>query len=117
MSAELLRRAAAKMRENAQAATPSPWGRASTDGQGVAVHHGSHDTVCLYTDRPDAIHIASWHPAVALAVADWLDSAYRDWEFSENSLGAMSVRAMSGRKNDPDPYALAVARAYLGEQA
>jgi hypothetical protein len=75
VSAETLRRAAALMRERADAnlITPSPWGFAGVSGQGFAVHHGEHDTVALYANRPDADHIASWHPAVALAVADWLE--------------------------------------------
>jgi hypothetical protein len=54
--------------------------------------------VCDAESAGHAAHIASWHPAVALAVADWLESAARDAE-------------MIG----PDPAALAVARAFLGE--
>lgn len=50
MSADLLRRAAAKIRRNAQAATPGPW------------------------DRP----LALWSPDVALLVADYLDSFNED---------------------------------------
>ena len=48
-------------------------------------------------------HIASWHPAVALAVADWLD---------------LMARAMVGTSYGALPFedaAVAVARAYLGE--
>ena len=30
--------------------------------------------MALYCDRDNAAHIASWHPAVALAVADVLDA-------------------------------------------
>jgi hypothetical protein len=55
--------------------------------------------------RFDAEHIASWHPAVALAVADWLDlianwrgpDGERRWDQSDSC----------------DFAALAVARAYL----
>lgn len=46
---DLLRRAAALMRERAQAATPGPQHRA------------------------DAEHIAALHPIIALYAADWLD--------------------------------------------
>jgi hypothetical protein len=52
----------------------------------------------------DAEHIASWHPAVALAVADWLDK-----------LADFCAEA----KPDPASHwiapALKIARAYLGE--
>ncbi len=54
--------------------------------------------VCDAESEEHAAHIASWHPAVALAVADWLESAARDAE----EIG-------------PDPAALAVARTFLGE--
>jgi hypothetical protein len=116
MSAELLRRAAAKMRETANAATSSPWGRASTDGQGVAVHHGAHDTVCLYADRPDAEHIVSWHPDVALAVADLLDNAAEDQELLAvyGELGPVHdtiMRRLAHQK------AVHLARVYLGDDA
>lgn len=46
-------------------------------------------------------HVASWHPAVALAVADWLDDA-------------ATLADETGRI---DRHALAVARAYIGESA
>ena len=55
--------------------------------------------------RPyEAEHIASWHPLVALAVADWLDAAA---ERAERP-GALALHSLS-------PGPLAVARAYLGE--
>lgn len=50
---------------------------------------------------PLAEHIASWHPAVAFAVADWLDVTARD-------VGTSSLAYHR---------ALAVARAYLGDAA
>ena len=60
----------------------------------------------------DMRHIASWHPAVALAVADWLDAVAEAWPISEPDYG-LSVRAEAvGHRQ-----ALAVARAYLGEPA
>ncbi len=63
-------------------------------------------------DLPDeavAEHIASWHPAVALAVADWLED---EADF------AVRVKTDYGDDNGdiPAPLALAVAGAYLGEQ-
>lgn len=148
MSAEILRRAAAKMREQAEAATPGPWrtgdnqhiagvgnpdgtcascfhgeptwvGERDINGQAMLAHvhegqtwweHGIYAErpdghICVvndtdeygYMDDADAAHIAGMHPAVALAVADLLTVASVDWP--EN------------------PEAIAVARAYLGEEA
>lgn len=82
----LLREAAAKMRERAEAASVGPWryddwAYGSEVGCGVAApnHPQSDDTSTVILASfgedgvSDAEHIASWHPAVALAVADWLD--------------------------------------------
>ena len=65
----------------------------------VATCHGSIDV----GNAANAEHIASWHPAVALAVADWLDA----------DAGVME-------RHDLDvaiSKAYAVARAYLGRGA
>lgn len=121
MSAGLLREAAAKMRERAEAATPGPW-RALSETSGamswdVEVVAGD-DRLCTFdpSDYPDGIqdvapeddaeHIASWHPDVALAVADWLDLAARRAEVAEG-LG-------DGVWMQIDRAAVTVARAYLG---
>ena len=114
MSAEVLRRAAREMRERAEAATWTnmPWdvdeiGAVWTqedDGQPVPISSQSTDE--------DAAHIASWHPAVALAVADLIDELLR----------GLSV---FGELSDDDPQwskstassVLSLARAYLGEQS
>ncbi len=113
--AETLREAARLMRERAQAATPGPWvarhhpgllvgyaqGPSPRDENGFSQEHmgrvlpGYGGTVYPW----DAAHIASWHPAVALAVADWLEVTARD-------VGTSSLSFHS---------AIAVARAYLGE--
>lgn len=52
-----------------------------------------------------AEHIASWHPDVALAVADCLDAAARVWPPDPHE----------PREGCPDCSWLAVARAFLGE--
>ena len=108
MSAETLRRAASLMRERAEEATEGPWTTWADPKPGIdkaavetAWTRGDPDDggslVTDWCDLPDAEHIASWHPAVALAVADWLDAtAARIEEIHE---------------------ALTVARAYLGESA
>ena len=109
-AAETLRRAAALMRERAEAATSGPWlaDRVHSGGvMGVAVTapveltaDGSIIGVTDIVVPADGHHIASWHPAVALAVADWLDEA-------------ADVADMNGFIESD--AALAVARAYLGE--
>jgi hypothetical protein len=90
VSAEILREAAALMRERATHPdiSASPWA-ASPHGD---VHDGGYLWVCDSQSGETAEHIASWHPAVALAVADMLEDTSR-------------------RK------ALAVARAYLGRDS
>lgn len=118
MSAETLRQAAALMRERAEAASPSPWftepntmaGRVwvamtrtwwpKADAEPIfQVRHEEN-----YKQREhDAAHIASWHPTVVLAVADWLD----------NYASVME-------RDHPIAFAdqaLIVARAYLGSAA
>lgn len=112
MTAEILRRAAALMRERAEAAQPSPWvafraratnplDRAPVIGvtRDLAVDY---DTDLFATQKcraEDAEHIASWHPAVALAVADWLEQVAEDGPF------------LTAQVKDK---AATVARAYLG---
>jgi hypothetical protein len=120
--AETIRHAAKLMRERAEAATPSPWcweatGDKDSSWAAGLVHdedgnpltgeidkgEGSIiDGVCESIDgNPgDGAHIASWHPGVALAVADWLDEA------------AGAYEAFAGAAPG---HSLKVARAYLGE--
>jgi len=106
MSADLLREAAALMRARAEAATPGPWGYVSkwttaTTALTRITKKGA--TVAEVRDGGDGImtlhHLSYWHPAVALAVADWLDNVSEHAE-----------RYNDGLTRD----ALAVARAYLG---
>lgn len=60
----------------------------------------------------DLDHLASWHPAVALAVADWLDAEALDAEGRERS---GRDRTNCDVEVYISPLVLAVARAYLGE--
>ena len=108
MSAETLRRAASLMRERAEAASPSPWVDTvwpkeipGVYSQAIEDTRGFDPEIARTLDKPDAEHIASWHPAVALAVADWLDVTARDVGTSTLAFHA----------------AIAVARAYLGADA
>jgi hypothetical protein len=94
MSAEVLRQAARLMRENATTteAMGDPW----YDAEALVAETDD------YIGAEEAAHIASWPPAVALAVADWLDTTADN----ESRFGA-AIRMGHGD-------ALAVARAYLG---
>lgn len=63
----------------------------------------------------DRAHIASWHPAVALAVADWLEEAadHLDVDLSDESLDICPT-AREGAECSVVGQAVTVARAYLG---
>ena len=101
---EPLGEAARLMRERAAAATPSPW--KATDNNCIEAPCGFRGRVAAsvgayesgWPSVADAQHIASWHPTVALAVADWLDT------------GANPYSCV-----DREPM-FRVARAYLGSQ-
>ena len=125
MSAETLRRAAALMRENAEAATPGPWSAEAVgsegfhvfapDGSRAPMRGRARPAACTWQDweqsEADAEHIASWHPNVALPVADLLDHAAARAESKIEHGG--KVGPVWSHERD----ALAVARAYLGEDA
>lgn len=118
MSADLLRRAAALMRERAEAATMGTWRVVPINGdkradirtepelgydyRGTAVATAA-DSEFGAVPMRDAVYIASLHPAVALALAFALDEE-------------------AGTNFDPPELIdqsplVAVARAYLGEDA
>lgn len=121
---ELLREAARLMRERAEASlafvtAENQWwqppglrdafrGLLLTDGEDDVP--GTHE---------DAEHIASWHPAVALAVANWLDRMAGAQDGLEE---AREARKLVGGPpvllHHPTwDQALTVARAYLGREA
>jgi fermentation-respiration switch protein FrsA (DUF1100 family) len=100
--ADILRPAAALMRERAEATMEedtgldeNSWYRIE-DAEPTAIR--TKWWAFAQANEADADHIASWHPTVALAVADWLDAQAR---------GSIT----------PSWHALMVARAYLGEEA
>lgn len=97
MSAEVLRRASALMRERAEA-IEIPWHPHSDEDlpERSTPQDFMHD-MQGYLGGAWGDHAGSWHPAVALAVADWLT-----W--------CAQYDAFNGR-------ALTVARTYLGEQS
>lgn len=113
MSAEILRRAAALMRERATAATPGPWQATEDVDTGERLVWDARKTELAQVAEwssglGNPHHIASWHPAVALAVADWLERQQEHMEAigytGEGGVGSMLSAAH------------AVARAYLGAQ-
>jgi len=129
VSAEILRRAAALMRSRAEGATPGPWSY-SDEAVWAAPGFGQ---ICGMGLAGNGVHIASWHPAVALAVADWLEAEAAALQAMAAFSGVaatveheVNIRgaALTIRKHDKGRVsleadtsvpALAVARAYLGE--
>jgi len=120
MSAETLRRAASLMRERVADATPGPW-LAFRANKGLhAVYGVTTDTATDYESDvsvgikvEDAEHIASWHPAVALAVANWLEDAAENLEMQ--APGGDLRKNWDMRVHIAGDRALAVACAYLGD--
>jgi hypothetical protein len=108
MTADLLRRAAAKLREHAAATTFGAEGwvvdlkdsEVTTNDGGMMIA----DTMELAGGRPDASYIALMHPPVALALADWLDDAADRTGIPEYPSYGLPEKAM------------AVARAVLREE-
>ena len=110
---DLLRRAATKARETAQAATPWPW---VPERKGVL---DGGDIEFVEATRRDAPHIALWHPGVALAVAEWLDNcaaaASEWWNSAPPGAAARDPELHQESFASMYHYPLAVARALLGE--
>jgi hypothetical protein len=116
VSAQELRDAAAAMRERAQAATASEWFPIQAPGRTVSddgdwIVDSVPAFVCsthIWDERgkADAEHIAAWHPAVALAVADWLESTANDVEHVHDPIYNLTSTTVA--------RALKAARAYLG---
>lgn len=121
---ELIREAARLIRQRAEAATnraPLPWRQTISDsesptGVGICEDHRQAEPMwpcenCWAIEtwsEPVAEHIASWHPGVALLVADWLDVAADLWEPPKQT-------KYYSRRTASQLAALAMARAYLGK--
>lgn len=124
---EILRAAAARMRELAEGATPGPWASTRCHHQESGYEHSviSADPFGQFADtgesmvpEEDARHIAAWHPTVALAVADFLDAEHAATADRQRRINEIA------RKNGwdaPDafvsPPALKLARAFFGLDA
>ena len=108
--AEIIRRAAALMRERAEGCETRGWHwealgekrypqRISADGNLSVIA----ETFIDPAHRPyEAEHIAAWSPPAVLAVAEWLDDAAEAYDGFPGSVPGHSLR---------------VALAYLGEAA
>lgn len=107
-------RAAAKLlREQAKAATPGPWHVDEVGDFGdksatleIARWRGYTNTVNFGEDRATTDYIATMHPSVGLALADWLDEVTK-------KIGKPGHREWHGN----EAAALTVARAILGDTA
>jgi len=115
MSSELLRRAAAKLREHANAASPGPW---TIDGDIQAVK-ASNGVTIAYDDEgemDDGRYIALMHPPVALALAELLDHLADDLSDAGNRV---EVGGLARNEYDTIRFdwtaALLLARAILRE--
>ena len=143
MSTDLLRRAAAKLREHAEAATPGPWEHVdhgppagSFKGCGQVITMGAEvfggdiagPTGDLYprggySPLDDMALIALMGPPVALALADWLDSTEAEYLEYVDATGHCDLCGLN--VDPPRPtgercltwvQAIAVARAVLREE-
>lgn len=116
MSGETLRRAAVLMRSRVASTNDGPWVQNGFEYDDVAdsftydisQEEDPTHSFAYAEDRDTADYIASWHPAVALAVADSLDQAAAIVEEADNGPLQMAMGAIC------EPL-VAVARAYLGE--
>ena len=100
MTADRLREAARVLREDATAAThgaPGPWRTwITSDRKWTIVDSNSHGTLApaRCVDDDVATYIATMHPGVGLALADWLDTAANNAE--RNGWMAGYTEAMRG---------------------
>ena len=119
MSAQALRKAAALMRRRARGATGgAEWWDSIPAGVGTGRVFCGQEIIAKTHEHPEgcqhnAEHIASWHPGVALAVADWLDNAAEDAEMQAPDGDLRSQWDM--RIHIATRFALGVANAYIGE--
>lgn len=124
---ETLRAAAGLLRARAEVATPGPWRYVNREPCGSTIEYAvvqdSMDTLvadCGVTEDEwatgDAHYIATMHPGVAAALADWLDAEAAGWDLM--SAAERVTVALGGEvtvRHSTWAEALTVARAVLGE--
>lgn len=105
--AKTIRRAVTLIRDRAREVPHGPWHWQALGDHGYPqrVYNESAVIVAESFTGPDARmadaeYIASWHPLVALAVADWLEA---------------SAKAHEGTSVNTASYSLKIALVYLGE--
>lgn len=115
MSADRLREAAAKMRERVERAKVDCGLTPSSDAREMD-WFGAVDYTRDLDETYDAVHahVASWHPAVALAVADWLDREADIWEQVLVHAVQYAPKVEVSIGLNTHAQAVAVADAYLG---
>ena len=115
MSADILRQAASLMRSRAKAAICPCGGPVCTVEKGwfregelrERLGDGLDDRDPRITSGDSVPHVLAWSPAVALAVADWLDYTAQTWR-------SRPLREKGAVFGGDQEQALTVARAYLG---
>lgn len=115
-SADLLRRAAQKLREAAEKASKGPWDAAD---DGLVWPDRLGDPVSGSTEIEDAAFIALMHPPVALALAELLDRIACDMEEADAWISADDgfVRDEHGTVRTAWTASADLARAILREEA
>jgi hypothetical protein len=109
MSAAELRKAAEKLRRQAQEATEGEWfAVAGSIHTGTAAPHQVIAPCTTYCD--DADYIATMHPRVGLALADWLDAEASEVEQQHRQMRASFGPRAESFFIDPRPQALTLAR-------
>ncbi len=106
MSAELLRRAAVKLREHAEKTPKAPW---SASDDGLVWPDCLGDPVAGSQELENAEYVALLHPPVALALADWLTYMAERWD------DPCPFDCIHGDRCGPRRHALTVARLILRE--
>ena len=113
-TATLLHSAAAKLRANTDGATPGPRDIEIEDGR---VHVTTFDEwrVAFTGNESEpaatanAIHLASWPPEAALALADWLDAAAERGNPAETASATALARVLLAGTPMLDDYDAAMA--------
>jgi hypothetical protein len=120
LAADMCRRAAARIRELAEAATPGPWTSLDNGDRLIHEHNDDTDDITYVVDEPmsnaaNAAHIAAWSPPAALAVAALLDATVEQIEAAAGfdmplpsvlwaavRVAEAFLRAQPGKVDDPE---------------